>query len=172
MKFGSNKKVAKYIISGVLLFTAMFAVRFAHAENLDNKTAWKIEASSDNDSNATLAIDGSSSTYWHSWYKADDTNTITQRDEPPFRLIITLPEPQAISGIIYTPRQDLSIGRAKRVNVYLSADSPETARRVKSSYIFSSLKSNSTVSFGKTYKARYSFRNNRNIRRLWNSSGA
>ena len=145
----------KYIISGLLLFTAIFTVRFVQAENLDNKTAWKISASSDSNSSVANVIDGSSATYWHSWYKSDDTNTITQRDEPLFRLTITLPEAQALSGIIYTPRQDLSIGRAKRVNVYLSADSPETARLVKSSNIFSSFKIDSTISFGKTYEAKY-----------------
>ncbi len=53
---------------------------------------------------AENAIDGKMNTYWHSAYKAEGGNIVSQ-DTPPFDFTITFPEEKEVSGIRYYPRQ-------------------------------------------------------------------
>ncbi len=64
---------------------------------------------------AARAIDGNPGTLWHtSWEPA--------AKDPPHWLAIDLQKPTAVAGISYLPRTDLSNGRIREFEVYLSSD--------------------------------------------------
>ncbi len=86
---------------------------------IPDKSEWKIKASSHIGNNtAEKMIDGDSSTYWHTNYKASGS-TILSKDNPPFYVTITLPGTVTIGGFTYTPRQDnIKSGRIFKYNAY------------------------------------------------------
>jgi len=78
---------------------------------------WNIKASSfePDEGEPIHAIDGEPDTFWHSRYSGGAPSH-------PHFLIIDFKKPQDITAVIYTPRQDMSNGRLKEYEIYLSND--------------------------------------------------
>ena len=67
-------------------------------------------------------LDGDTKTHWHSNYQAVD-GVVTERDNPPYTIEITLPEAKVISGMSLHPRGDgMIVGRILKLNVYVAKD--------------------------------------------------
>lgn len=81
---------------------------------------WKITASSEF-TPVAKAFDGDKSTYWHSKYTAEGSK-IVSRDELPFKIRVEFPSVIDVSGWIYTPRSDNSVGTVTAYSIYASED--------------------------------------------------
>jgi len=74
-----------------------------------------ITADNHNPSHAPeLAIDGDSSTIWHTNWEP--------MAQPPHYLILDLKKPVRVAGLTYLPRQDMTNGRIAEYEVYVSTD--------------------------------------------------
>ncbi len=88
------------------------------------KKNWKITASSEFKGNEiTKAFDGNVKTFWHSNYKAEGSNIVSQ-DKPPYQITIVMPEGETISGFTYTPRPAgmSESGRAVSYKFYIAGN--------------------------------------------------
>lgn len=83
-----------------------------------SKAGWQAEVNSGANSVSKI-FDGSVDTYWHSSYQAVGSE-IVSHDNPPYHLIVTLPEAVLASGIMLTPRTDNSAGRIMGADIYIS----------------------------------------------------
>lgn len=83
-----------------------------------DKTGWKAEVNSIS-SSVNLIFDGNTDTYWHSAFVAVGSE-IQSHDNPPYHLIITLPNAVLTSGIVLTPRTDNQTGRIMGADIYVS----------------------------------------------------
>ena len=81
---------------------------------------WKITATSEFTPIAK-AFDGDKKSYWHSKYTAEG-GTIVSRDEIPFKIRVEFPSAIDVSGWIYTPRSDNSVGTVTAYSIYASED--------------------------------------------------
>ena len=88
---------------------------------------WKVSASSEFSPNNTIgnAFNDDTKWLWHSAYTAEN-GTITNQDKPPFTVDIVFPEPLAVGGVRYTPRQlsldSSTAGIWKKAEFYGSSD--------------------------------------------------
>ena len=112
------KRSISILLSALLVLSAFTSL--AASDEL-SKDGWTITASSSKDP-AERAIDSDTSTIWHSNYKAEGS-TITEKDNAPYTLEVTLPDAATVSGFRYYPREGGSTsGIAKTAELYLSAD--------------------------------------------------
>ena len=81
---------------------------------------WKITATSEFTPIAK-AFDGDVKSYWHSKYTAEGSK-IVSRDELPFKIRVEFPSAIDVSGWIYTPRSDNSVGTVTAYSIYASED--------------------------------------------------
>ncbi len=84
---------------------------------LPAKLRWKTTASSfeNGEGNASHATDNDPSTFWHTRY----TPTV---DPSPHSLVVDFVSPTLVSSVLLTPRQDMSNGRIRGYEIYLSDD--------------------------------------------------
>ena len=88
------------------------------------KKNWKITANSEFKGNEIeKAFDGDVKTFWHSNYKAEGNNIVSQ-DKPPYQITIVMPEGETISGFTYTPRPAgmSESGRAVSYKFYIAGN--------------------------------------------------
>ncbi len=91
---------------------------------LKKTDAWIITASSqqNNEGYSILsAFDGNEKTIWHTAYKAENGNVVSQ-DECPHIITVTFPEKTKVSGWRYVPRSDNASGTVLEYNIYISED--------------------------------------------------
>lgn len=97
------------------------------------RTGWKITADSeeldDEQRPATAAIDGNTSSYWHTgWEPApNDVNDA----KLPHWLVVDLGVARPITGFSYLPRQNLANGRIKGWEFYVSTNGTTWGTPVK-----------------------------------------
>jgi galactose oxidase len=97
-----------------------------------DRSGWSVKADSEEtkaeNAPATNAIDGQSTTYWHTSWSWDGT-----ADTPlPHYLIVDLGTPQVVTGFTYLPRQDKTNGNIKDWAFYLSTNGTDWGTPVKS----------------------------------------
>lgn len=141
----------KKICSMALVFLLVCSVLPEFGAELSGKTDWIIEGAC-LDGTAKNAIDGDRMTYWHSDYTAEN-RVIVSRDEAPFYITITLPAPKTVSGFIYTPRQDMELGRIRRYKIFLAGTKDDVPRFVMEGGFDTTNKADQTVAFPKAYTA-------------------
>ena len=82
-----------------------FASVCSAATEVKNDGSWKITATSDNGNTVGRAVDGDSTTYWHTKFTVID-GKITSHDECPHTITIDFGKEMTLSGWHYKPRQD------------------------------------------------------------------
>jgi galactose oxidase len=97
-----------------------------------DRSGWSIKADSEEttveNAPAKYAIDGQSTSYWHTAWSWDSTV-----DTPlPHYLIVDLGAPQVVTGFTYLPRQDKTNGNIEDWAFYLSSDGNDWGNPVKS----------------------------------------
>jgi len=97
-----------------------------------DRGGWSIKADSEEttveNAPAKYAIDGQSTSYWHTAWSWDST-----ADTPlPHYLIVDLGAPQVVTGFTYLPRQDKTNGNIKDWAFYLSSNGNDWGNPVKS----------------------------------------
>jgi hypothetical protein len=111
-----------------------------------DRRGWAVKADSEEttveNAPAKYAIDGQSTSYWHTSWSWDNT-----ADTPlPHYLIVDLGAPQVVTGFTYLPRQDNTNGNIKDWAFYLSSNGTDWGTPVKSGS-FASGAALKTVSF-------------------------
>lgn len=98
-----------------------FASVCSAATEVKNDGSWKITATSDNGNTVGRAVDGDSTTYWHTKFTVID-GKITSHDECPHTITIDFGKEMTLSGWHYKPRQDSGTGSILKYNIYASTD--------------------------------------------------
>lgn len=83
-----------------------------------DKTGWTADVNSISGA-VNQIFDGNVDTYWHSAFVAVGSE-IQSHDNPPYHLVITLPQAVLTSGIVLTPRTDNQTGRIMGADIYVS----------------------------------------------------
>lgn len=120
------KKLLALILSALLSLSVITAV--AKEDVYSDTSNWKIECSSQvSESRGILkAFDSDESTIWHSAYKAEGGEIVSQ-DKPPYDIVVTFDKALSVSGVRYVPRQisgddNSSVGIWQKAEFYGSAD--------------------------------------------------
>lgn len=98
-----------------------FAVVCSAATEVKNDGSWKITATSDNGNTVGRAVDGDSTTYWHTKFTVID-GKVTSHEECPHTITIDFGKDMTLSGWHYKPRQDSGTGSILKYNIYASTD--------------------------------------------------
>ncbi len=98
-----------------------FAAVCSAATEVKNDGSWKITATSDNGNTVGRAVDGDSTTYWHTKFTVID-GKVTSHDECPHTITIDFGKDMTLSGWHYKPRQDSGTGSILKYNIYASTD--------------------------------------------------
>lgn len=91
------------------------------ATEVKNDGSWKITATSDNGNTVGRAVDGDSTTYWHTKFTVID-GKVTSHEECPHTITIDFGKDMTLSGWHYKPRQDSGTGSILKYNIYASTD--------------------------------------------------
>ena len=120
-----------------------------HFDMFVNKTRWKlVSADSQHSGNeANKAFDNDVNTIWHTEYQGSEPSC-------PHSIIIDLGKTYMVTGIVYTGRTDLSNGRIKDYEVYLSNDKTKWGAPATSGQ-FTDTSSPQTASFKSPAEGRY-----------------
>ncbi len=112
--FADSKK--DLVLSGFEVTDPAEAAKAITKEFL-KKTGWVAEVSSEYAQNpGKYAIDGNTSSFWHTYYKAEGANIVDYATLP-HSLTVTLPETTVVSGFAVTPRGE-SGGRVTGYELY------------------------------------------------------
>lgn len=98
-----------------------FASVCSAATEVKNDGSWKITATSDNGNTVGRAVDGNSTTYWHTKFTVIDGKA-TSHEECPHTITIDFGKDMTLSGWHYKPRQDSGTGSILGYNIYASTD--------------------------------------------------
>ena len=132
------KKLLALILSALLSLSVITAV--AKEDVYSDTSNWKIECSSQvSESRGILkAFDSDESTIWHSAYKAEGGEIVSQ-DKPPYTITVTFGKALSVTGVRYVPRQisgddNSSVGIWQKAEFYGSADGSSFKKIGEGSY--------------------------------------
>ena len=132
------KKLLALILSALLSLSVITAV--AKEDVYSDTSNWKIECSSQvSESRGILnAFDSDETTIWHSAYKAEGGEIVSQ-DKPPYDIVVTFDKALSVSGVRYVPRQisgddNSSVGIWQKAEFYGSADGSSFKKIGEGSY--------------------------------------
>ncbi len=141
------KKFISIILSTLMVLTLFASLSWASGVEADEipLTGMTATASSHNEAlTAEKAIDGNTSTWWHS--------KINPFAELPHELTITLPSVQKVYGFRYYPRPDKGAGICTQYEIYVSANGSSFTKVAEGNWAYNSETKN--VAFGKGYDAK------------------
>ncbi len=138
MREENMKKLLALILSALLSLSVITAI--AEEDVYSDTSNWKIECSSQiSESRGILkAFDSDESTIWHSAYKAEGSEIVSQ-DKPPYTITVTFDKALSVTGVRYVPRQisgddNSSVGIWQKAEFYGSADGSSFKKIGEGSY--------------------------------------